>query len=103
MPTPSKTQYCFEFDKSGRMRLVNNEKSVEFMLELDKHAELEIILGAQTSPPNMTLNCGDEKPPMPLKTTGCFNELCPTGIQLKITHLVQDKLTQTMTERGGGE
>lgn len=103
MPTPSsKTQYCFEFDKSGRMRLVNTEKSVEFMVELDKHAELEIVLGAQVSPSNMVPGCGDGKPPMPLKVNGCFNELCPTGIQLKITPLVQEQLTQTMIERGGG-
>lgn len=102
-PSPSKTRYTFEFDTAGCMRLVNTEKAVEFMLEIDKREELEMILAAQVSPSNMVPDCGDGKPPMPLKATGCFNELCPTGIQLKILTLTQEQLTQTMIQRSERE
>jgi len=102
MPTPSKTQYCFEFDKSGCLRLVNNEKAVELLVEIDKLHDFAIILGAETSPANLITGCGDGKVPMPLKVNGCFNELCHTKIPLKSTLPVQEALNQAL-ESGGGE
>ena len=107
MPIDPRTQFTFRFDERGRMRLENTEKSLEFLDALDEREELHIVLGAEgTTPPNLTQDCGELKPPQPNKVIGCQNTLCPMEIKLKLSKLIQTERIRVVDDRireaGGG-